>query len=77
MNIPVMGCTNAAREVLNPMVLFKGKRVNEALQATGPPTWRVTFTDDGWMTGTVFEMWLAELVIPVVELKRVKLQQPT
>ena len=37
-NITVMGCGNAAGEMIKPLVIFKGKRTNEALQATAPPT---------------------------------------
>ena len=68
-----MGCGNAAGEMIKPLVIFKGKRTNEALQATAPSTWRVKFTDNGWW----FAQWFAQLLIPFVEGKRAEAMKPS
>ena len=70
-NITVMGCASAAGDVTDPIVIFKGKKVNDALKATSPSSWRVQFTDNGWMTAAAFEAWFVKLLIPYMYRRNV------
>ena len=69
-NITVLACGNAEGDMLDPLIIFKGRRVNEELVHTAPDEWSVKFTENGWMTSIVFEQWLREVFIPYVKEKR-------
>ena len=69
-NVTVLACGNATGEMVDPLIVFKGKRVNEELVNTAPAGWTVKFTENGWMNGIVFEQWLQEVFIPHVNKTR-------
>lgn len=56
--LTVMGCANAAGQVMPPMILHKGKRANKKVLESMPDTWQTTLTESGWMNGDAFLWWL-------------------
>ena len=57
-NVTIVGCGNAAGESIPPVILFKGKRRNECLEANLPPGTKVFMTKKGSMTTECFIKWL-------------------
>ena len=56
-NITVMGSGAASGKMMPPMVIYKGKRVNQCLLANAPDDWMVRFSDTGWINCILFEQW--------------------
>ena len=59
--VTLMGCGNAAGQMVSPMIVHSGKRTNTELETTAPEGWHVVFTQNGWMTAEAFLYWLKEV----------------
>ena len=59
--ITIMGCGNAAGQMVSPMIVHTGTRRNKALEESAPEDWHVIFTENGWMTADGFTYWLKEV----------------
>ena len=65
-NITVMGCGSASGDMIPPLVIYKGKRVNKILRDGAPEGWMVGFSPSDWINAVLFERWFEELFIPFV-----------
>lgn len=69
--ITVTFCFSACGEVLNPCILFKGKRMSKTLGESVPPDVNVLLNESGWQTQDTFSKWL-EFFDAELEVKKVQ-----
>ena len=62
--ITVVGCVNAAGQVLPPMIIFDAKNLNHAWTKNEVPGTKYGLSDKGWINTELFEGWFTELFLP-------------
>ena len=65
-NITIMGCGAGSGKMMPPMVIYKGKRVNQCLVGNAPDGWMIRFSESGWINSVLFEQWFEFHFMPYV-----------
>lgn len=64
--ISVLACANAAGNVIPPMVIFEGKRLNPEWMDGEVPDTLYGMSDKGWTDMELFSYWMSKLFIPSI-----------
>ena len=62
--ITVVGCGNAAGQVIPPLIIFDAKKVKHAWTKDEVPGTKYGVSDKGWINIGLFEAWFNELFLP-------------
>ncbi|XP_062618334.1 uncharacterized protein LOC134279942 [Saccostrea cucullata] len=62
-NITVLCCVNAEAHVLPPMVIFKGKRISQALMSSAPKNTLFACSKSSFIDGELFGMWFEKIFL--------------
>ncbi|XP_061188871.1 uncharacterized protein LOC133197047 [Saccostrea echinata] len=60
-NITVLCCVNAEAHVLPPMVIFKGKRISQALMSSAPKNTLFACRKSSFIDGELFGIWFEKI----------------
>lgn len=69
-NITVLCCVNAEARVLPPMVIFKGKRISQALMNNAPKNTLFACSKSSFIDGELFGMWFEKIFLPHISPQR-------
>nr|XP_022297142.1 uncharacterized protein LOC111106665 [Crassostrea virginica] len=69
-NITVLCCVNAEAHVLPPMVIFKGKRISQALMSNAPKNTLFACSKSSFIDGELFGMWFEKIFLPNISPQR-------
>ncbi|XP_061166749.1 uncharacterized protein LOC133175653 [Saccostrea echinata] len=62
-NITVLCCVNAEAHVLPPMVIFKGKRISQALMSSAPKNTLFACSKSSFIDGELFGIWFEKIFL--------------
>lgn len=68
--ITILACANAAGNVIPPMVIFEGKRLNPEWTKGEVPDTLYGMSDKGWTDMELFRNWMTSLFIPNIPSAR-------
>ena len=69
-NITVLCCVNAEAHVLPPMVIFKGKRISQALMSNAPKNTLFACSKSSYIDRELFGMWFEKIFLPNISPQR-------
>ncbi|XP_078317864.1 uncharacterized protein LOC144620577 [Crassostrea virginica] len=69
-NITVLCCVNAEAHVLPPMIIFKGKRISQALMSNAPKNTLFACSKSSFINGELFGMWFEKIFLSNISLQR-------
>ena len=58
--VTIVACGSAVRQIIPPVVIFNGKKLCHAWTANEVTGTSYGLSDNGWITTTLFEGWLAD-----------------
>ena len=62
--VTIVEAVSAVGDHLRPLVLFKGKSVQQAWFTENIPDWHYHYSENGWTTDNIGEKWLEHIFLP-------------
>lgn len=64
--VSILEAINAAGQIINPLIIYKGKAPQTTWFTSNSPNWTYTASENGWTANSIAVNWLQKIFIPQI-----------